>query len=277
MFGFSSLGTFNPGDFISYTAKQLKGNGLEQLGYLSESALTTRRFRNRIKSLGIFRPCYRDKAVLVHGPVQWRFQPGISNSSFKYEHFRQGGSLGELRTFPKRPYRPVVGYRDQTRKGTFSRAHKTLPGAGVWKPRRRGGKRQRGRAKLGGNGPSQSSPIRETKPEVWKPKQWLSRRTAGRLVRAARVESNGEFISIVGGQVFPFKPHVGHSKYWYFNRKNRSWFISRHHPVGDEIEHYRVLQTKRGLAVQARDVVPPDKVTSGDIKESSPLGIHASV
>jgi hypothetical protein len=229
-----------------YSAKELIGNGLEQLGYISESALITRKFKNFLKSCGIFRPCYRDKAVLQYGKLQYRFDPTRSNSKFKYEFFRQGGTLAELRTFPKRPFRPVVAYRDQTRGGLLTRAHKRLPGAVVWKPKRRSPKARRAakRAKQEGNGSCQSSPNPgEPTVVVGKPIQrQLSKRKLSRLIRAARSQDNGTFVSILGGQVLNVPPAATdkHKKYWYFFRKRGEFAISLHHPVGDEVEIYRV-------------------------------------
>jgi hypothetical protein len=228
-----------------YSAKELIGNGLEQLGYTSESKLVTRKFKNFLKSCGIFRPCYVDKAVLQFGRTQYRFDPSVSNNVFKYEHFKRGGTLAELRTFPKRPYKPVTAYRDN--RGVLTRAHTRLPGAVVWKPRRRPRKERLAQksAKRGGNGPRQSSPNPGELHEGAESQVNtgpLSKRKLTRLVRAARWQDNGTFVSILGGQTLPIVPMVQkHKKYWYFFRRRGTFAFSAHHPYGDEVETYRLL------------------------------------
>lgn len=228
-----------------YSPLQVIGNGLEQLGYLSESKLTCRRFRNRLKSLGIFRPAYVDKSVLQFGKTIMRFDTSKSNSSFKYEFFKQGGTLAELRTFPKRPYRPVTGYRDQSRGGRLTRAHKTLPGAVVWKPTRVPvEKRPVRRAKRGGNGPRQSS-SNPDEPLAGGARRWPpSKRASARLVRAAQAVSDGNFVKILGGVCLPAPPltRVGFQKYQYFYRKRGQWYPSKHHPIeGDREDAFRIV------------------------------------
>jgi hypothetical protein len=230
-----------------YSELQLIGNGLEQLGYLSESKLTTRRFRNHLKSLGIFRPAYVDKSVLQFGKTQWRFDPAKSNSSFKYEFFKSGGTLAQLRTFPKRPYRPIVGYRDQSRGGRFARAHKTLPGAVVWKPKRSPKKIRRVGEKRGGNGPRQSVPnpgMCGSSSEVHsQTSRGLSKRAASRLVRAAQAVSDGNFVKVLGGLTVKAPPPGQMKKYTYFFRRNGFWYPSKHHPLpGDRESLFRVLR-----------------------------------
>jgi len=224
-----------------YSADQLIGNGLEKLGYISESKLTTRSFRNRLKSCGIYRPCYVDKAVLQFGRTQMRYDPRVSNKSFKYSFFQQGGTLAELRTFPKRPFKPVTGYRDQSRRGRLTRAHKTLPGAVAWKPDRRVRRTASAAVELGGNGPSEpaTNPVAPT--AKWVSKRVLSRRTTSSLVRVARRGANDAFVSILGGVTFAFPPSAEHKKYEYFYRTRGSWTFSLHHPYGDEYEVYRCL------------------------------------
>jgi len=228
-----------------YSVVSLLGNGLEKLGYVSESALVTRKFKNFIKSCGIFSPCFRDKAVLQFGKTMWRFDTTKSNSRFKYEFFKSGGSLAELRTFPKRPFRPVKAYRDQTRGGTLTRAHKTLPGAAVWKPVRVPRKeRLARRAKRGGNGPRQSTP----NPGVLgpfglvRPSGGLSKRASGRLVRAAQAVSYGSFVKILGGVTVGAPPRADLKKYNYFFRKRGMWYPSLHHPLeGDRHDLFKII------------------------------------
>jgi len=187
------------------TPSELKGNGLQQLITLGESKLVCRRFKNRLKSLGIYRPAYVDKAILVRGKLEHRFDVTMSNRKFKYNHVRNGGDIRQLKSLPRTPYRPVVAYRDESRAGQLTRACRRLPGGVVWrrKPQEKA-KRIRSRVNPEGNGSGQSPANPAGRAQARKARTILSNPS----IRPVSVFGGG-FATLLAGRLFPLPRHRG--------------------------------------------------------------------
>jgi len=216
---------------IRITPAELRGNGLEQLITLSESKLVTRRFKNKLKSCGIYRPAYIDKAILVRGKLERRFDINLSNRKYKHRFVKSGGDIRQLKTLPRFEFKPVVAYRDESRGGALRRAHPRLPGAVAEKTKR-------------------SSRSRRVLPSgpVWSPQDdhlplkaraLLSTPSTRPLGVVAR--GTGETLYVLGGCAVPFAPAQAHLKYWYFLRKKGFWTPSRHHPHRDDTVIYNFV------------------------------------
>jgi hypothetical protein len=220
------------------TPSELRGNGLQQLITLGESKLVCRRFKNRLKSLGIYRPCYIDKAILVRGKIEHRFDVTMSNRKFKYNFVRNGGDIRQLKSLPRTPYRPVVAYRDESRAGRLTKACRRLPGGVVWRsnPREKA-KRRVPRVNPEGNGSGQSPANPAGRALARKARTILSNPS----IRPVSVFGRG-VCHVIGGTVVPAPPAPGHTKYWYFLRRRGFWTPSRHHPHKDDSEVYNFIE-----------------------------------
>jgi hypothetical protein len=243
--------------------RDIVGNGLDQLGYLADSATVTRKFKNVLKSCGIYQPAFVDKARLVKGPVKLVLIPGLSNRRAR-RILAESCAFEAYKWLPKRPYEPVIGYENQTIKrfgkrkspkgsayDRFVPAHPRLPGASLWRPRRRVSRPVKRpstlnpvgvQAKRGVNGPRQSPSNPDGHPLRWAEPIPIGSKLGKALVSVARETGNGEFISVLGGQTFTSTPAARqkHAKYWYFLRKRGFWRFSQHHPIGDENDTYGI-------------------------------------
>jgi len=87
-----------------YSAAQLIGKGLQRLSYFTESRYVTRRFKNHLKSFGIFDPIYLPhvrKPIYLDRPSKRVFDPLISNRKFKFDYVIKHGTCKGLRDLPR--------------------------------------------------------------------------------------------------------------------------------------------------------------------------------
>lgn len=230
---------------LIYSASELHGNGLDKLSRLAESSTVTRKFKNVLKSCGIYRPIFRDRAVLVHGKPQMRFDISMSNKRFKYLFYKGGKNSSDLPS--KVPFTPITGYRDQTKSGRLLKAHPRKLGQIVgsrWTPRSEREYAPRFRTYKCPIWPSQGGPISGAGLRArinTENGQTLSMYPELHDVGLGAAELTDSELRVLGGRTFTIPPIEGnHKKYWYFFRRRGSWHISQHHPHGDEEQVYPV-------------------------------------
>lgn len=88
-----------------YSEEELLGKGLQRLNYFVESQFVTRRFKNHLKSLGLFTPAYRKKdreQVFLERPPIRRFSETISNRRFKFNWLIEHKGLKGLKDQPRK-------------------------------------------------------------------------------------------------------------------------------------------------------------------------------
>lgn len=88
-----------------YTEEELLGKGLQRLSYFVESRYVTRRFKNHLKSLGLFRPAYRKQdrqQVYFNRPPIRKYSDSISNRKFKFNWIVEHKGLKGLKDQPRK-------------------------------------------------------------------------------------------------------------------------------------------------------------------------------
>jgi len=93
-----------PGSYPRYSTAELYGKGLLRLSYTVESRYVTRVFKNKLKSLGVFRPSYRKpdrQQVFVNRAPKRVFDPSISNRKFKCAWLKEHKGLKGLKDVPR--------------------------------------------------------------------------------------------------------------------------------------------------------------------------------
>jgi len=88
-----------------YSEDELLGKGLQRLSYFVESRFVTRRFKNHLKSLGLFRPAYRKQdrqQVYFDRPPIRRYSDTISNRKFKFKWIVEHKGLKGLKDQPRK-------------------------------------------------------------------------------------------------------------------------------------------------------------------------------
>jgi len=201
--------------------------------------LLTRRYKNSVRSLGLWKPTRNNEFRWIYNPTMaLRYDHRIPNRRWKYLFFKRGGKLDEFRKI--RPFdavriagEPILEWRGSKYRviGNTGDIVKMSP------PGRR-------RKALGR--PSQADladSTRRLKVEtnlgpVYVPphkRDWFARLDFQRakertITERAKVSSDGN-INVLGGRILPLREH---SKYWYFLRKRGYFVFSEHHPYGDE-------------------------------------------
>lgn len=233
--------TPQPGVYLRYSIEECKGNGLQQLVWLTDSKLVTRGFKNHIKRLGIFRPAYTDKhqarPVKV---VERRYDPTMSNRRFKYLYVKRNKSPFGLKDIPKQDVERME-YRFP---GAPLSNHKA---AGILMREKLG---LRPKARLPRTRPARAEHnfIEKYIVPQYRNRNSLSetRKPGKNLPKVGKVsfDQNGAYTTFLGGQILRFRPKPEHKKYWYFRRKAGYWHFSQHHPYGDEYESYSSILSK---------------------------------
>jgi hypothetical protein len=243
--------------------EDIKGNGLDQLIYLTDSKTVTRGFKNRLKSIGIFRPAYVDHARLVWKKTKVvRYDRNMSNNAFRYLWVKRYGTPEGLKYVPKQSYSVISHYVDE-RNGRIRLPMKHHPGAIHLTYRemtRRDKPRHNRFAKIDTPlgevlAPPRAIPrvdlanmrmldkLRNLGYTYDAAKTLLESRKTG--PKAGHILSDGEllFKTYLGG-VSKQVPLEHHKKYWYFLRKKGFFRFSEHHPYGDEHTYFKGMNLR---------------------------------
>jgi len=227
-----------------YSSSELFGKGLQRLSYQVESRYVTRRFKNRLKSLGCFQPNYgpQDRVPIFIDRVERKFSQSVSNRTFKRNWLRTHGSLKGLKEQPRgcRQAKPVHVGTIHRSKGKFypnpllGNPGRKSSGQLRWACRLlrssllkvRGENRKRENPEGNGSGQSPTNPVG---PILHRVKSLVSRRVV--LTSRGTVGAlGGQRFSNVGDLV-DFSPSTGTIRYFHLDGDM---------PVLDRIEHYKV-------------------------------------
>jgi len=175
-----------------------------------------------------------NRAVRQKTHIEYRYSYVLSNRAFKAQYIRLYGHLVP-KSFPKK--KVIVADRQVTFLVEHARRLKDLsrrldnlrrklhPVGSVESSKRH----QRRFRDPGINGPGNLRLIQSAAPRA--------ERKTERRPRVSKLTSDG--VSVFGGIAFSTPPVPNrHRKYWYYYRKTGSWYISRHHPYGDEHKVY---------------------------------------
>jgi len=195
---------------LRYTPAQLVGKGLQRLSYFIESEYVTRRFKNKLKHLGIYDAKCRktDRQQIFLERKERLYSPHCSNREFKREFVKEFGHIGGLKYLPRyeRSNQPLhLGTLHKSRLRFYpnpllrKKDRSLCSSAPVrWAKRlmKRSFKKLRGEnrklAESGGHGPDQpaTNPVARAAP------------AASTSSRPVVLSSTGE-ANLIGGQTFP--------------------------------------------------------------------------
>jgi len=208
----------------------------------------SRRVKNSLKSLGIFKS--QEKSYDYHWPVIQvnRYQLGVPNRKFKYDFIKEHGSTRGLKEYGKDNYQEFVeAPRNKVRrtrrtnwgfpqKERFQRkSHKPVP----WYQLGRGHKTRFCGVELFDH---PRIAVQTPVGVVYAP----TKVEALRVLDSPKLPLAGTFnfvdnmviVDYVGGSS-SLLPAKHHKKYWYFLRKRGRYTFSEHHPYGDEHRIFR--------------------------------------
>jgi len=223
-----------------YDQASLIGKGLQRLSYFVESQYVTRRFKNRLKSLGLFNPAYKKQdrqQVFFERPAIRRYSEYISNRKFKHDWIMQHRSIKGLKDQPR-----TLVEQQPLHVGTV------IHSQGVFHPNPFLDRRERKlvrkpclRAKLflakavkkvrmALKAISSSDAVSEETPATGDPLKTTADGENGR-VRAILISKDGKYPMMLGGMTFPNEEVLMDT--WSAHTRNFRFFRSAKHRSGN--------------------------------------------